>query len=130
MVAPRKDEADSNPATQSKAVAKPFSSPTRPPGAKLAFDDLVPEGALPAASSDACATTGTGRIHQVERELQRQLRDCDELLFDSLTVRQIPGGVCVQGTAHGRYDRGQVAKIVRRVAQCEKIVDQVVTRCD
>lgn len=107
MVASRMDEA--------------APTPTDSPVPKLAVVDLVPDGAETAAVAPA-------ETHQIERDLQRELQRCDELIFDSLTVRQIPDGVCVQGTAHGRYDRRQVADIVRRVARCERVIDQVVTQ--
>ena len=66
--------------------------------------------------------------HRLEHEVSRELRECEAMEFDSLTVRPMPGGVCVQGFAHGKYDRDQVASIIRRVAKVDRVIDQVVTQ--
>lgn len=107
MVAPLKD----SPAT-------PDATPIGP----VAFDDPVPFGSETELIDRPLATP-----HRIERDLQRELRASDAAHFETLTVRRLPDGVCVQGTAEGPYDREAVAELVRKIAHVERVVDQVVS---
>ena len=94
--------------------------------APVAFDDPVPAGAETVAEGTD-EQSRIGQAHRLEHRLQQVLRSRGEIAFDSLTVRPMPNAVCVQGVAHGDYDRRAVAELVRQVADVDTVIDQVVT---
>lgn len=67
--------------------------------------------------------------HLIEREVQRQLLAVPAVHFDSLVVRLVPQGVCLQGVMHvqsGASDTPDIAAIARRAAGVDHVLNQLV----
>jgi len=64
--------------------------------------------------------------HQVEHDVCRHLRSEPSLKFSSLVVRRVPNGLCLQGVLEAEEGSPDVSSLVRKVANVEKVINQLV----
>ena len=67
-----------------------------------------------------------GEHHQLERDVRRRLEVLAGVRFDSLVVRRIPDGVCLQGHAIIDDDRVDVRSAVREVDGVDQVLDRLI----
>lgn len=63
---------------------------------------------------------------QLERTLQRVLQDLPGVTFDSLVIRRVPSGVCLQGYATIDADDLDLGVIARGIAGVGDVLDRIV----
>lgn len=68
--------------------------------------------------------------HEVEQSIWRELHSIPGIHFSSLTVRRVPQGVCLQGVMEADGDGccPDVCNLVKRIAQVENVVNQLLVR--
>lgn len=64
----------------------------------------------------------------LERAVRQKLASDPEVSISSLVVRQIEGGVCLEGTLKTHSDLTDVERLVRSVASVDRIVNRLVIR--
>jgi hypothetical protein len=81
---------------------------------------------LTAATGVCDSPIATDPDHQLERTIQRILQDLPGVTFDSLVIRRIPSGVCLQGYAiidDRDLDLGLIARAIDGVGD---VLDRIV----
>lgn len=78
-------------------------------------------------TADCDTAAGTGQDHQLERQIQRVLQDLPGVTFESLLIRRVPSGVCLQGYATFEDGDLDVGRIARGIDGVGNIVDRIVT---
>ena len=93
-----------------------------------AFDDPVPScGCGPLHNRIAGAVANSP--HQLEADVHRALLDCGDAKFSELVVRQMPGGVCLQGTMElTGASTPDLHGLVQRAAPVTRIINQLLIR--
>ena len=69
--------------------------------------------------------------HRLERDVQRELQNRENVSIDSLVVRRVSNGsVCIQGVIHVEGDGpdGDIEAIVRQVAGVDSVMNHLVTQ--
>lgn len=64
----------------------------------------------------------------LERAVRQKLTSDPEISISSLVVRQIEGGVCLEGTLETHSDLTDVERLVRSVASVDRILNRLVIR--
>ncbi len=66
------------------------------------------------------------RLHQIEREVKRELMGHRGLDFSTLTVHRIRDGVCLQGVLQVDEDAPDVSEIARSVGGVQMVLNHLV----
>ena len=80
-------------------------------------------------SSPNLPETQTGPLtqgHSFEARIRHDLMAHPELVFSSLVVHRIPGGVCLEGVVTSRSDAVDVCQTVRKVAGVNAVLNHLV----
>jgi osmotically-inducible protein OsmY len=81
----------------------------------------------PRFASDALpAAQQVDQRHQIEQEVQRELRAQPSWHFSSLVVRRIDDGVCLQGVLEADDDLVDVSNIAKRVDGVRQVLNRLV----
>ncbi|MFN7768582.1 MAG: hypothetical protein ACK5UC_15380 [Planctomycetaceae bacterium] len=64
--------------------------------------------------------------HQLERTIQRVLQDLPGVIFDSLVIRRVPSGVCLQGYATIEDRDLDLGLIARGIDGVGDVIDRIV----
>jgi osmotically-inducible protein OsmY len=67
-------------------------------------------------------------LHQVEHEVRRHLLSHPQFHFDSLVVRRMANGVCLQGVLEAGTNSPDVCSIVRSIDGVHRVVNQLLVR--
>jgi hypothetical protein len=81
---------------------------------------------LTTAEGDCDCVTGTDPDHQLERTIQRVLQELPGVTFDSLVIRRVPSGVCLQGYATIEDHDLDLGRITRGVDGVGDVLDRIV----
>ncbi|HTI50591.1 MAG TPA: BON domain-containing protein [Planctomycetaceae bacterium] len=66
------------------------------------------------------------QAHQIEQEVQRELRAHPTWHFASLVVRRIDDGVCLQGVLEADDELADVSRIAQRVDGVRQVLNRLV----
>jgi hypothetical protein len=69
-----------------------------------------------------------GSPSPLERAVRQKLTSAPGVSISSLVVRQIEGGVCLEGTLKTHGDLTDVERLVRSVASVDRILNRLVVR--
>lgn len=82
---------------------------------------------LTTVAADSDSQPVTELDHELERKIQRVLRDLPGVTFDSLVIRRLPAGVCLQGYATIEADEIDLGLIARRIEGVGDVLDRIVS---
>lgn len=82
-------------------------------------------GGFVAVESPSQATNGP---HEVEQDVRRQLMAQPRLQFNSLVVRRIADGVCLEGVVETDFHRDDVGRLAGTVAGVNRVLNRLVVR--
>jgi osmotically-inducible protein OsmY len=85
--------------------------------------------AAPKFRTDAphCRAAETERsLERPEARIRRELLAHDEWQFERLVVRQIPGGVCLEGVMLSQADFDEITSCVRQCAGIESVQHRLI----
>ena len=80
---------------------------------------------LATAEVETTSPLSTSR-HGLEFDVQHQLRTTPGLEFESLVVRRVPEGVCLEGVLKSGADGCELADLARKVTGVTRVLDRVV----
>ncbi|MDA0808810.1 MAG: BON domain-containing protein [Planctomycetota bacterium] len=86
-------------------------------GLETSLDGTSAIGEMPAASGSA-----------LEHAVRQKLISSPHLRISSLVVRQIQGGICLEGTLETSNELTDVEQLVRSVASVDRILNRLVLR--
>lgn len=64
--------------------------------------------------------------HQLERRIQRVLQELPGITFDSLVIRRLPSGVCLQGYATIEDHNLDLGCVAREIVGVGEVLDRIV----
>lgn len=76
-------------------------------------------------ASSASEQSGIHACHDLECELRPALLAHPDLHFTELTVRRVPGGICLEGTLVVDRDSPDICEIVRDIAEVEIVMNRL-----
>jgi hypothetical protein len=71
---------------------------------------------------------GVDSKHDLARRVQQKLNSQPALKFQSLVVRQIEGGICLEGVLESNDSLPDVKRLVRSVANVDRILNRLTVR--
>ncbi len=98
-----------------------------------AKDRPTPEGAVTGVAVAAPAPTesvsdGWSRPHRMAFAVQSRLRREPGLDFESLVVRELPNGVCLEGVVFVDEKPHDIESVVKLVAGVDRVLNRLVVR--
>jgi hypothetical protein len=82
---------------------------------------------LTTVAADTDSQPVTEPDHELERKIQRVLQDLPGVKFDSLVIRRLPSGVCLQGYATVEAGEFDLSLIARGIEGVGDVLDRVVS---
>ena len=89
-------------------------------------DVALDESLEPASASAVDSSVIAAGPHQIEEDVQRELRGHPRLHFSSLVIRRIRGGVCLEGVLDVDEACPDVCGLARRVAGVREVLNHLV----
>lgn len=102
---------------------------THSAASRAAKKPTVAQAAPATAVATAVVETGSPvppSRHRLEFDVQHQLLTAPGLEFDSLVVRRVPDGVCLEGVLKSTGEGCELADLARKVTGVTRVLDRVV----
>ncbi len=79
----------------------------------------------PSPQQDAGTAVPEETAHQVEQEVRRRLMATPRLKIESLVVRRVDQGICLQGVVESQEANHDICTLVRTVAGVNRVINRL-----
>jgi hypothetical protein len=109
-----------------KDSSRAASQPAVAPVAGVVETGVVEPGAVVTVVHSTVETLDCTGRHRLEFDVQHRLRTAPGLEFETLVVRRLPDGICLEGVLKSVEIDPDLADLVRKVAGVTRVLDRVV----